>query len=113
MRTDSVTVSSISLYIAVGVSVNVLVSVEVYGIGTACAYTCKYVFLFRIIDSHTLLYTTSAAQALRADRVTEFNPVRLHVRPDSLSGYVVVYLSSNSLDVSVAVSVSVSVSIQV
>ena len=48
----------------------------------------------------------------RADRVTEFNPVRLHVRTDSIFVSVAVSVPGTSLSVSVAVSVSVSVSVQ-
>ena len=48
----------------------------------------------------------------RADRVTQFNPVRLHVRTDSIFVAVAIYVSGTSLSVSVAVSVSVSVSVQ-
>ena len=48
----------------------------------------------------------------RADRVTEFNPVRLHVRTDSIFVSVAISVSGTSLSVSVAVSVSVSVSVQ-
>ena len=48
----------------------------------------------------------------RADRVTEFNPVRLHVRTDSIFVSVATSVSGTSLSVSVAVSVSVSVSVQ-
>ena len=48
----------------------------------------------------------------RADRVTEFNPVRLHVRTDSILLSVAISVADTSLSVSVAVSVSVSVSVQ-
>ena len=48
----------------------------------------------------------------RADRVTEFNPVRLHVRTDSIFVSVAISVPGTSLSVSVAVSVSVSVSVQ-
>ena len=48
----------------------------------------------------------------RADRVTEFNPVRLHVRTDSIFVSVATSASGTSLSVSVAVSVSVSISVQ-
>ena len=48
----------------------------------------------------------------RADRVTEFNPVRLHVRTDSIFVSVAISVSGTSLSVSVAVSVSVSVSVR-
>ena len=48
----------------------------------------------------------------RADRVTEFNPVRLHVRTDSIFVSVAISVSGTSQSVSVAVSVSVSVSVQ-
>ena len=48
----------------------------------------------------------------RADRITEFNPVRLHVRTDSIFVSVAISVSGTSLSVSVAVSVSVSVSVQ-
>ena len=48
----------------------------------------------------------------RADRVTEFNPVRLHVRTASIFVSVAISVSGTSLSVSVAVSVSVSVSVQ-
>ena len=48
----------------------------------------------------------------RADKVTEFNPVRLHVRTDSIFVSVAISVSGTSLSVSVAVSVSVSVSVQ-
>ena len=48
----------------------------------------------------------------RADRVIEFNPVRLHVRTDSIFVSVAISVSGTSLSVSVAVSVSVSVSVQ-
>ena len=48
----------------------------------------------------------------RADRVTEFNPVRLHVRTDSILVSVAISVADTSLSVSVAVSVSVSVSVQ-
>ena len=48
----------------------------------------------------------------RSDRVTPFNPVRLHVRTDSIFVSVAISVSGTSLSVSVAVSVSVSVSVQ-
>ena len=48
----------------------------------------------------------------RADRVTEFNLVRLHVRTDSIFVSVATSASGTSLSVSVAVSVSVSISVQ-
>ena len=48
----------------------------------------------------------------RADRVTQFNPVRLHVRTESIFVAVAIYVSGTSLSVSVAVSVTVSVSVQ-
>ena len=48
----------------------------------------------------------------RTDRVTQFNPVRLHVRTESIFVAVAIYVSGTSLSVSVAVSVSVSVSVQ-
>ena len=48
----------------------------------------------------------------RADRVTEFPPVRLHVRTDSIFVAVAISVSGTSLSVSVAVSVSVSASVQ-
>ena len=44
----------------------------------------------------------------RADRVTQFNPVRLHVRTDSILVSVAISVTDTSLSVSVAVSVSVS-----
>ena len=48
----------------------------------------------------------------RADRITGFYPVRLHVRTDSRFVSVAISVSGTSLSVSVAVSVSVSVSVQ-
>ena len=48
----------------------------------------------------------------RANSVTESNPVRLHVRTDSIFVSVAIPVSGTSLSVSVAVSVSVSVSVQ-
>ena len=48
----------------------------------------------------------------RADSVTGSNPVRLHVRTDSIFVPVAISVSGTSLSVSVAVSVSVSVSVQ-
>ena len=47
----------------------------------------------------------------RADRVTEFNPVRLHVRTDSISVQVAISVSSTPLNVFAAVSKPISVSI--
>ena len=48
----------------------------------------------------------------RADRVIEFNHVRLHVRTDSIFVSVGISVSGTSISVYVAVSVSVSVSVQ-
>ena len=48
----------------------------------------------------------------RADKVIELNPVRLHVRTDSIFVSVAISVSGTSLSVSVAVSVSVSVSVR-
>ena len=48
---------------------------------------------------------------LRAARVTEFTPVRLHVRTDSISVQVAISVSSTPLNVLAAVSVPISVSI--
>ena len=47
----------------------------------------------------------------QAARVTEFTPVRLHVRTDSIFVQVAVSVSGTSLSVFVAVSVPVSVSV--
>ena len=48
----------------------------------------------------------------RADKVTEFNPVRLHVRTDSIFVSVAVFVPGTSLSVFVAASVPVSMSVQ-
>ena len=49
---------------------------------------------------------------LRAAKVPEFNPVRLHVRTDSIFLSVAVFVPGTSLSVFVAVSVPVSMSVQ-